>query len=143
VRPRWDIDVRGRGVGDARRLVPAAEALLDRMREQEWVTEDPDAHLLPHFEELCERDDLPLELVDWTIEDDATLSVNLRLTGEWDGKKANLAAFALFGTVVEPGSFIDQREGPDWLELDIVTGVVSDAGQFAPHGHTLRLRVGA
>jgi hypothetical protein len=29
VRPRWDIDERGRGVGDARRLLPEARSLLD------------------------------------------------------------------------------------------------------------------
>jgi hypothetical protein len=29
----------------------------------------------------------------------------------------------------------------DRLELDIATGVVSDEGSFATHGHTLRLRV--
>jgi hypothetical protein len=92
VRPRWDIDERGHGVGDARRLLPEARALLERMETPDWVTEDADAHLLPHIRRMCASDDVPLELA-------------------------------------------------DGLELDIVTRVVSDAGGFVTHGHTLLLRV--
>jgi hypothetical protein len=38
VRPRWDIDERGHGVGDARRLLPEARALLERMDTPFWAT---------------------------------------------------------------------------------------------------------
>ncbi|HEV2903370.1 MAG TPA: hypothetical protein VGW30_08930 [Gaiellaceae bacterium] len=49
MRPRWDIDERGHGVGDARRLLPEARALLERMDTPFWVTEDADAQLLSHI----------------------------------------------------------------------------------------------
>jgi hypothetical protein len=141
MRPRWDIDERGQGVGDARRLLPEARALLERMDTPHWVTEDADAHLLPHLRRMCERDNIPLELLDARTEEDGTLSVDLRLEGDWDGWKAGVAAFALLGRIAEPGTFVEKRESDARLELDVVTGVVSDEGRYATHGHTLRLRV--
>jgi hypothetical protein len=87
--------------------------------------------------------DVPLELQDARIEEDGTLVVDCRLEGEWDGWKAGVAAFALLGSVAEPGTFVEMRQLDDRLELDIATGVVSDEGSFATHGHTLRLHVTA
>ena len=69
------------------------------------------------------------------------LESTFRLQGEWDGWKAGVAAFALLGRIAEPGTFLEKRESADRLELDVVTGVVSDEGRFATHGHTLLLRV--
>jgi hypothetical protein len=141
VRPRWDIDERGQGIGDARRLLSAAHALLERMDTPHWVTEDADAHLLPHLRRMCEQGEVPLDLVDGGTEEDGTLVVHCRLEGDWDGWKASVAAFALLGRIAEPGTFVEKREANDVLELDVVTGVVSDEGRFATHGHTLLLRV--
>jgi hypothetical protein len=108
-----------------------------------WVTEDADAHLLPHLRRMCARDDVPLELQGSRVEDDGTLVVHCRLEGEWNRCKAGVAAFALLGQIAESGTFVEQRESNGRLELDVVTGVVSDKGPFATHGHTLRLRVTA
>lgn len=143
MRARWDIDERGQGIGDARRLLPEARALLERMDTPHWVTEDAEAHLLPHLRRMCARDDVPLELQDSRVEEDGTLVVDCRLEGEWDSWRAGVAAFALLGRVAEPGTFVEKRESDDRLELDVVTGVVSDEGRFATHGHTLRLHVTA
>ena len=143
MRARWDTDERGQGIGDARRLLSAVRALLERMDTPHWVTEDADAHLLPHLRRLCARDDVPLELQDARVEEDGTLVVDCRLEGEWDRWNAGVAAFALLGCVAEPGTFVEMRQSDDRLELDIATGVVSDEGRFATHGHTLRLRVTA
>lgn len=141
MRPRWDIDERGHGVGDARRLLPEARALLKRMETPDWVTEDADAHLLPHIRRMCASDDVPLELAAARVEEDGTLVVDCRLDGDWDGWRASAAAFALLGRIAEPGTFVEKRETDGRLELDAVTGVVSDEGRFATHGHTLLLRV--
>jgi hypothetical protein len=138
VRRRWDIDERGHGVGDASRLVPEARALLERMDTPLWVTEDPDAHLLPHIARLGE-----LEVVESRIDEDGTLVVDCRLAGAWDASKATTAAFAALGTVAETGTFIEKRQTAGLVELDVVTGVVPDDGPFATHGHTLLLRVRA
>lgn len=106
-----------------------------------WVTEDADAHLLPHLRRMCEQGDVPLELVEAHTEADGTLVVECRLEGDWDGWRAGVAAFALLGRIAEPGTFVEKRETYEVLELDIVTGVVSDEGRYATHGHTLRLHV--
>jgi hypothetical protein len=90
---------------------------------------------------MCEQGEVPLDLVDGETEEDGTLVVHCRLEGDWDGWKATVAAFALLGRIAEPGTFVEKRETNDVLELDVVTGVVSDEGRFATHGHTLRLRV--
>ena len=90
---------------------------------------------------MCARDDVPLELQDSRVAEDGTLVIDCRLEGEWDGWKAGVAAFALLGRIAEPGTFLEKRESADRLELDVVTGVVSDEGRFATHGHTLLLRV--
>ena len=143
MRPRWDIDERGQGIGDARRLLPEARALLERMDTSHWVTEEVEAHLLPHLRRMCAGHDVPLELQGSRVEEDGTLIVDCRLEGEWDGWKAGVAAFALLGRIAEPSTFVEKRESDDRLELDVVTGVVSDEGRFATHGHTLRLHVTA
>jgi hypothetical protein len=138
VRPRWDIDERGEGVGDARRLLPEAGALLERMDTPLWVTEDPEAHLLPHIVRIEE-----LALLDSGVEADGTLVVECRLVGEWNASKATVAAFAALGAVAETGTFVEKRETPGLVELDVATGVVPDDGPFATHGHTLLIRVRA
>ena len=143
MRPRWDIDERGEGVADAGWLAPEARALVARMETARWVTEDPEAHLLPHIRRLCEREDVPLELIDAHVDADAALFVDCRFVGDWDAGTANIAAFALLGSIAEPGTFVQQRKSRDGLELAVATGVVSDDGAFATHGHTLVLRVAA
>ncbi|MFI7697418.1 hypothetical protein [Nonomuraea sp. NPDC049480] len=44
---RWDIDERYTGVSDAAAMLPAVHQLEEAMRGEGWVTEEPDAHLLP------------------------------------------------------------------------------------------------
>jgi hypothetical protein len=138
VRPRWDIDERGEGVADAKRLVPDAQQLLAFMTEELWVTEEPDAHLLPHVRRLAQE--LPVEVVEATIDAEGVLVVELRWTEEWDRGAATTAAFALLGSFAEEMTYVRKDETADEVVLETVTGVVGD-GRFAPHGHTVRLSV--
>ena len=48
------------------------------MGSDDWVAEDPEAHLLPHLEAACEE--LPLELRSTRSRDDGTFEVDLT----WD-----------------------------------------------------------
>ena len=135
---RWDIDERGRGVADARRLVPEAETLLGFMAEAEWVTEEPDAHLLPHVRRVAAE--LPLDELHAGIDDDGVLVVSLRWTDPWDQSSAAAAAFALLGSFAEEMTYLRKDEEPGRVVLETVTGVVSE-GVFAPHGHTVRITI--
>jgi hypothetical protein len=138
MRRRWDIDERGRGVADARRLVPEAETLLGFMAEAEWVTEEPDAHLLPHVRRVAAE--LPLDGLSAGIDDDGVLVVSLRWTDSWDQSSATAAAFALLGSFAEEMTYLRKDEEPGRVALETVTGVVSE-GVFAPHGHTVRITI--
>jgi hypothetical protein len=140
VRRRWDIDERGEGVADATRLLPDAQVLVDSMAEPRWVTEQPEAHLLPHIGQACAA--FPLELEQAQVDDDGVLVVELRWTEPWQGQAVSAAAFAVFGSLAEEMSYVRKDESAGEVVLETVTGVVSD-GQFAPHGHTVRLRVAA
>jgi hypothetical protein len=138
MRRRWDIDERGRGVADARRLVPDAEMLARFMSEDDWVTEEPDAHLLPHVRRVAAQ--FPLEETAAEIDREGVLAVSLRWTASWDQSAATAAAFALLGSFAEEMTYLRKDEKPGRVVLETVTGVVSEGG-FAPHGHTVRIEL--
>ena len=51
------------------------------------------------------------------------------------------AAFGLIGAIAEGATMIHERRDGDGLDFDVVTGMLPDDTVFAPHGHTLRLRL--
>jgi hypothetical protein len=139
VRRRWDIDERGRGVASAETAVPHLDRLRDAMLEPDWVTEDPEAHLLPHIERLCAERSWEVdraEVVDAVLEVDITASRSPTTT-------PRSAAFAVLGTFAEASTHVVEQSrdvGRD-VELLATTGMLEGDGVFAPHGHTVRIRV--
>jgi uncharacterized protein YihD (DUF1040 family) len=137
VRRRWDIDERGHGVADAVAEVPELERLRAAMLEPEWVTEEPDLHLLPHIERAsAERG--------WTVVRadvvDAVLDVEVHAPGV---RNPTEAAFLLLGTFAEPATHVATTTHDVGREvgITITTGVLEGDSHFAPHGHVVRLRV--
>jgi len=136
MRPRWDIDERGRGVASAEAYLAHADALRAAMGVPDWVAENPDDHLLPHVRRFCDASDV-LRLDDWSIEDGVLV---LDLTSERSGGERHAAVYALIGTFAEPATLVRQlRQDRDYV---VVTGVLEGDSEFAPHGHTVLLRVG-
>jgi hypothetical protein len=136
VRPRWDIDERGRGVASADAYLEHADALRGAMIEPDWVAEDPDHHLLPHVRHFCEGSEV-LRLDGWSIEDGMLV---LDLSSDRTGRERHQAVYALIGTFAEPATLVRQlRQDRDYL---VVTGVLEGDSVFAPHGHTVLVRVG-
>ncbi len=136
MRPRWDIDERGRGVASAEAYLDHADALRAAMGVPDWVAEDPDDHLLPHVRRFCEGSDV-LRLDDWSIEDGVLV---LDLSSERRGGERHAAVYALIGTFAEPATLVRQlRQDRDYV---VVTGVLEGDSVFAPHGHTVLVRVG-
>jgi hypothetical protein len=137
MRPRWDSDERGRGVASAAAAVPDLDRLRAAMLESDWVTEDPELHLQPHVERLCAERGWQLdraEVVDAVLEIDIT-AANARAPRE--------AAFAVLGTFAESSTHVVEHS-PDIgrrVELLVTTGMLEGDGHFAPHGHTVRIRV--
>jgi hypothetical protein len=145
---RWDGDDRGRGTGDATRLVPGAEELVAAFNEPDWVAEQPDAHLLPHIEAWC-RADGPLELAGTATDDDGAYLVRLEWTGEPAAVgQARAAVFSLIGSFAESATYVRQRRidaegsGPSvTLRFEVGTGELANDTTFVPHGHAVVIDV--
>jgi HAD superfamily hydrolase (TIGR01450 family) len=133
---RWDIDERGSGIADAAALAPSVEHLLALCRTAEWVTEDPEHHLLPH---LTGYDGLPV--AEWRITDDGVLELDLDPAPGLPLRELRRRVWALLGSVAEPSSAVFERSEDGRLVFDVVTGVPVGPGEFSTHGHTLRLRL--
>ena len=136
---RWDEDERGRGVADARSFAPGARDLLAALEEADWVAEQPEAHLLPHIERSCAGPGSPFSLEAATVADGV-----LEVTLAWRGgnqRELTEAVWALLGTFAESASYVrgpaDGAE-PVW---EVATGMLAPDTAFAPHGHTVRLRI--
>jgi hypothetical protein len=139
MRPRWDVDDLGHGVASAEAFAPALEHLLAAARLPDWVAEEPEYHLLPHVRRLCDEQG-------WTVSaelDDGVLVLAVGLPVGTDGRTMRAAGYALIGTFSEESTHVEQRQLDGAVELDVVTGMPDGSEQFAPHGHTVRLRIAA
>ena len=144
---RWDGDERGEGVADAAPFAVGALELVEAMQQAKWVAEQPDVHLQPHLERACRS--LPLQLEEAGSAADGTFEVSVRWTGETPRvADVRAAVFSLVGSFAELATYLRQREieeedGDRTFLFEIVTGFLDSDSQFAPHGHTVRLRVTA
>ena len=141
---RWDGDKRGRGVADARQLIPGANELVVAFGEDGWVAEEPELHLLPHIEAWCETD-RRLALIDAHTDGQGAYIVEV----EWHGpigsvREVRAAVFALLGRFAESATYVRQRwlESGAGLRYEIGTGELAPDTRFAPHGHALVINVG-
>ena len=151
---RWDTDERGRGVADARALVPRVAALAEHAGRRDWVTEDAVAHLWPHLERASAADGSPWRDASQMVDGEGRLVVELTHAGADGGRSRGLVkadAYALVGQVAEATTFIrvanldgdDAIGDPPVVEVDVVTGKLDDETAFQTHGHTIRLRITA
>src|SRR5690348_6269845 len=46
---RWDTDERHHGIASGAPLVPHVQRLVEHLRRDGWIAEQPEAHLLPHL----------------------------------------------------------------------------------------------
>ena len=137
-RRRWDVDTRGRGVASAAAFAPAGERLLAAMRLADWVAEDPDLHLLPHVRRLCDERGWDLRRAEVV---DAVLELEV-VVGDASWGELRAAALTLVGSFAESHTLVVQRQRDDGgMDFEVTTGMLEGDGPFAPHGHTVRLRV--
>lgn len=145
---RWEGDDRGRGIGDAARLVAGAGELVDAFRQADWVAEEPAVHLLPHVEAWCESD-RRLTLTD-AYSDNAEAYI---LEFEWGGApgsvgKVRATVFSLIGSFAESATYVRQRrvagDGDGRavkLQFEVGTGELAPDSTFASHGHVVVINV--
>ncbi|ETK34011.1 hypothetical protein [Microbispora sp. ATCC PTA-5024] len=133
---RWDVDERGTGIADGSAMEPQVTALLDAMRRDGWVTEQPEVHLLPHLRRACGSEWL---LIGERLLDDGVYEVTVSLSGDREGVHVHREVVRLLSAVAEPAFYVRQA-GPGVFEC--VTGVLDgDPPGFKSHGHLVRLIV--
>ena len=145
---RWDGDNRGRGIGDAARLVPGASELVVAFGEPAWVTEQPELHLRPHVEAWCECDGR-LALSDAYSDDRHAYVLDLDWRGAPAGVgEARATVFSLIGSFAESSTYVRQRRvapdadgSPQKLQFEVGTGELGPDARFEPHGHVVVINV--
>lgn len=143
---RWDVDERGDGTADATAYSARIEQLRAHAERSLWVAEQPDVHLWPHLERAIAAPGSPWAGVDWSIDRDGRLIVDLvHPPVEGDRGRAALQAevLKLLGYVIESSTYvqIEERRDEEALVFDVVTGVLDDQSPFKAHGHVVRFRV--
>ncbi|MEV1178174.1 hypothetical protein [Nonomuraea sp. NPDC049784] len=132
---RWDEDERFTGVSDAAAMLPAVRRLDEMLRTVGWVTEEPEAHLLPHLRRVPGWEVLGERLLD-----DGFYEVRARPEEELEGIDVQRAVIRLLSVIAEPSFFVRQAGGDVY---DCVTGVMpgDPPGIFKSHGHLVRVIV--
>ena len=136
---RWDTDERGRGVADARASLPAIQQLAELAGSDDWVAEDPEAHLLPGLRERVEISSLTIESVE--VDTDGALRVRLASPTKQSRRELRQSVWSILGGVAELATFVRETRTSDGVSFEVVTGNPRDEGPFATHGHVIRLEV--
>jgi hypothetical protein len=137
---RWDGDERGHGVASAAQFASGVTALQEHLHEEDWVAEDPHAHLVPHITRACAA--VPdVALVETRVTDDGVLEVVLDWHPNADSPALTHRVFGVIGSFAEPSTHVAQRTVGGTAEYEIVTGVLPDQTHFRTHGHLVRFRI--
>jgi hypothetical protein len=137
-RQRWDTDDRFIGVADASVFATAIEELAALARRPGWVAEEPEVHLVPY---LHGADVVGLRLVNCRAAKDGVLEVAAEHSPGDSRRDIRRRAWGLIGAIAEPAASVRERRDGETVVFEIVTGIPDRYGQFASHGHTLRLTV--
>jgi hypothetical protein len=141
VNERWDGDRTGAGVSDGEAFAPPIRTLLEEMARPDWNTEQPEAHLLPHLERGCERDESPFVLRSAAV-DGTVFVVDLERTEAVPVADARADVYAHVATIAEPTTVVVQSEADGIDVFDVTLAIVPCQSTFPKgHGHLVRLRV--
>ena len=132
-RRRWDTDTRFEGVRDGAEARDAVARLLGTLGREAWVAEQPEAHLQPHLEAAAATLDVAIQHV---ANVDGVLEVDISV-GPRSLRDRRAMAFALIGAIAESSTHVREVDGT----FEVVTGMLPGDGEFATHGHLVRIRV--
>jgi hypothetical protein len=110
------------------------------MRRSDWVAEDPEAHLLPHLQRWCEREECALS-IEQASSVDGTFEITLLPRTSLSPADTRREVFALLGTIAEGASFIHEQEHASGTSFEVTSGMLDDQTPFRSHGHTIRVWV--
>lgn len=137
---RWDGDERGAGVASGEPFAPGVAALQAHLVADDWVAEDPHAHLLPHIERACAASG-SLAVVEAEALDDGVFEVTLDWHRGDDTPPLRDVIFGVVGSFAESSTHVLQRVVRDTVEYDVVTGMLPDQTHFRTHGHLVRFKI--
>jgi hypothetical protein len=138
---RWEGDETGNGVADGSAFAPDIRRLLEEMAIEGWVTEAPEAHLLPHLRRWCESVDCPFAIESAEL-DGSVFVVTLRHRGAASNPELRPDVFGLLATIAEPTTVIVQRDADGAVEYDVTLGTLLGQSPFEKgHGHLVRFRL--
>jgi len=136
--PRWDTDERGHGIADARGRLPTILELAELAQSQEWVAEDPEAHLLPGLRDRVDISGLSMESAQ--AEPDGSFRVRLFSSTKQSRREIRQSVWAILGGIAELTTLVRETQSGNATIFDVVTGI-PPGGTFATHGHTVRIEV--
>ncbi len=134
---RWDNDEIGHGVASAAGHLAAINELADLAAQPAWVTEDPEAHLLPGLRRGAES--AGLTITSFAIDPEGCFAVHLMGASAMSRRDLRQAAWTILGAVAELSSHVRELRTDDTVTFETVTGNPAGDGPFVTHGHTLRL----
>ena len=138
---RWDGDRTGAGVSDGEAFAPPLRTLLDEMARPDWNTEQPEAHLLPHFERWCTREGSPFLLRSAAV-DGTVFVVELEPADGTTRELAHEQLYALVSAIAEPTTVIVETRENGVDIFDVTLALTPSQSTFPKgHGHLVRLRV--
>ncbi|GAB2587277.1 hypothetical protein GCM10027168_20090 [Streptomyces capparidis] len=138
-RRRWDIDQRFTGIATGQALAPDVKRLAAVLGREGWVTEDPDAHLLPHLRRACEEPGSRWRLRGARLLEDGVYEVEVEGTAGTPAPGLPVRdAITVLASVAEASFAVRQVDGST---VECVTGMLDGDGDYAPHGHLIRLRI--
>ena len=138
-RRRWDTDERGRGIADASAHLPAINELAELAARPDWITEDPEDHLLPGLRQGAEA--TGLTITSFAATPDGTFTMHVKGASAMSRRQVRQAVWSVLGNVTELSSHVREVHPDDGsVVFEVVTGS-PDGGRFATHGHSLRLVV--
>jgi hypothetical protein len=139
-RSRWEGDWRETGLRSGGGETAPIEQLVEDMRRDGWVAEDPIGFLGPTIRTWLDADGASMwRLREWSVD-----AGRLILDVAWlrAGRMRDLRAdvFALIGAFAEGSTHVRQLGGDDAesVEFHVTTG--EPDGEFAAHGHVVVVR---
>ena len=136
---RWDGDDRGRGVAHARSAVPALDELSALAKTDGWIAEEPEKHLLPGIQDRVAISGLSLD--ESIVHDDGSFFVRLSSSVRLSRREIRQSVWSILGGVAELTTHVHESHEDGVARFDVVTGMPATGGEFATHGHTLRIEV--
>lgn len=143
MKPRWEGDLRGKGVGDGSWIAKSVSTLHDAVQQPLWIAEAPEEHIMPHIQRACAQPGAP-----WQLSGAAIRGGIFDIDLKWTRQRASVRQlrsdlFALIGEFAEVTTFIRQVVAEGGIEFHVTTGFVAGDTSFADHGHVVRLYVSA